>query len=224
VTWKEIPILTEDPSTAYGDAVAGVARKDGQRRREDLLDAALACFADRGIVATGIEDIRRKADASPSSVYHQFGGGLPAIVLALLGRTFDRNFAHLVARVVPTRTAKAAIHALVDGHLEWVLRHRREARFMYQAMALELAADGDAGRALQARKAEALAPAVIHLAGFVAVGKLPDWTVQEFDVVLLGATHEACRRFLGGAPIDPAWMRETLPRVAWDTARRAARR
>jgi AcrR family transcriptional regulator len=191
---------------------AGPARRDGLKRRDELLDAALGCFAERGVLATGIEEIRRAANASPSSVYHLFDG-LPGLTLALLTRTFDRLFAHLAARVTPTTSAKAAVIALVDAHLEWILRHRAEGRFMYQAMSLELG--GDARNTLQARKAEALAPVVAHIERFVRQGKLPAWSTIVFDVVLLGPTHEACRRFLGGAPLDAKWMRASLPVLAW---------
>lgn len=188
------------------------ARRDGEQRREALLDAALRCFVEQGVLQTGIEDIRKAAGASPSSVYHLFDG-LPGLTLALLVRTFERLFGHLCARVLAAETAEGAVRALVDGHLEWVLRHRDEARFMYQAMALELARDGAAS--LAARKAELLAPMVEHLQPFILSGTLPRWSPLHLDVVLLGPSHEACRRFLAGAPLDPAWMRAELPRLAW---------
>ena len=47
--------------------------------------------------------------------------------------------------------------------------------------------------------------------------------LNAFDVVVLGTTHEACRRFLGGAPIDAAWMVATLPRLAWASLAKPAR-
>jgi AcrR family transcriptional regulator len=189
-----------------------VKRTDGIKRREALLDAALACFIERGVLATGIEDIRKAAGASPSSVYHQFAG-LGALVIALLTRTFERLFAHLGARVGAARGAEATVLALVDGHLEWVLANRDEARFMYQAMAVELGAD-EAGT-LAAAKAKLLQPIAAHIAALVAAGELPDWSPLVFDLVLLGPSHEACRRFLGGAPLSARWMRATLPLLAW---------
>ncbi len=188
------------------------ARRDGEQRREALLDAALQCFVRQGVLQTGIEDIRKAAGASPSSVYHLFDG-LPGITLALLVRTFERLFGQLSARVLAAETAEATVTALVDGHLEWVLSHRDEARFMYQAMALELAKDSAA--TLAARKAELLAPVVAHLRPFILAGELPRWSPLVFDVVLLGPSHEACRRYLAGAELDPAWMRAQLPRLAW---------
>jgi AcrR family transcriptional regulator len=186
------------------------------KRRDALLDAALRCFVKRGVLGTGIEEIRRAAGASPSSVYHLFDG-LPDITLALLTRTFERLFAHLAARVTPTATAEEAVVALVEGHLEWILGHPDEGRFMYQATALEF--EAQAAEALQARKAELLAPVVLHMGRFIAQGKLPPWPPLLFDVVLLGPSHEACRRFLAGAPLDPEWMRATLPSLAWQSVK-----
>lgn len=183
-------------------------------KREAILDAALRCFGERGVLGTGIEEIRRAAGASPSSVYHFFDG-LPGLTLALLTRTFERLFAHLTARVTPTKRTRAAVLALVDGHLEWILANPEEGRFMYQAMSLELGVDATA--ALQAAKAEMVAPLVAHLGRFIAEGSLPALSPVALDVILLGPSHEACRRFLAGAPLDPKWMRSTLPRLAWQS-------
>lgn len=189
-------------------------RSDGRARREALLDAALRCFTRSGVLTTRLEDIRREAGASPSSVYHLFGG-LPDLTLALLVRTFERLLPALAQEVVRTRTARRAVMVLVRAHVEWVLEHRDEARFMYQAMSLELG--GEAVQRLQAVKAALLAPIEAHLGRFIARGELPAWPPLLLDVVLLGPSHEACRRFLAGAPVDPAWMRRELPRLAWQS-------
>ena len=197
------------------------ARRDGLARREAILDAALECFVARGVLATGIEDVRRAAGASPSSIYHLFEG-MPGIVAALLERTFARLFGQIARRVARAKTAEATVRALVAAHLDWVLANPDEARVMYQAMTLELAKDHAA--ALAARKAELLAPVVVHAARFIAAGELPRWSPLVLDVVLLGASHEACRRWLGGAEIDPRWMRRTLPGLAWASIEGRVRR
>ncbi|MBZ4413506.1 TetR/AcrR family transcriptional regulator [Myxococcus sp. XM-1-1-1] len=190
----------------------GPARRDGVKRRDELLDAALQCFTERGVLGTGIEEIRKAAGASPSSVYHLFDG-LPDLTLALLLRTFERLFSHQTERVLATSTAEEAVLALVDGHLEWVLAHPDEGRFMYQAMAMELSAG--AAEVLLARKMELLGPIIQHTARFIAEDGVPVWTPLQLDVVLLGPSHEACRRYLAGAALDPAWIRSRLPRLAW---------
>lgn len=187
-------------------------RRDGKARREALLDAALRSFGRAGVLGAGIEEIRKEAGASPSSVYHQFRDK-NALVLALLGRTFERLFAHLDRRTAEAEGAEALVEALVGGHLEWVLSHPDEGRFLYQATALELTPEASAS--LQERKAALLAPIAERIGREVARGALPGWSPLEFDVVLLGPSHEACRRYLAGAPLDPSWMRRTLPLLAW---------
>jgi AcrR family transcriptional regulator len=185
-------------------------RSDGIRRRDALLDAALRCFTERGVLGTGIEDIRRAAGASPSSVYHLFGG-LPGIVEALLVRTFERSIGHLVARLDAASTAREAVRALVDGHLEWVVAHPDEARFMYQAMAVELG--GDSRATVLAAKGELKRPLFDRLARF----DLPDWPPSVLEFVLLGPAHEACRRHLAGEDVDVDWLRAHLPELATRT-------
>ncbi|MBX3188268.1 MAG: TetR/AcrR family transcriptional regulator [Labilithrix sp.] len=187
-------------------------RRDGQKRRDALLDAALVCFGERGVLGTGIEEIRRAAGASPSSVYHLFAGR-SAIVLALLVRTFERLFGHLTARVGKARSARGAVTSLVDAHLAWIAAHRLEGRFMYEAMSLEL--EPEVQEPLAARKAELLAPLVADMTRFVEQGSLPPWPPLVLDVVLLGPSHEGCRRWLAGAPLSMKWMRKIFPDLAW---------
>jgi AcrR family transcriptional regulator len=174
-------------------------RKDGARRRDELLDAALRCFEARGVLGAGIEDIRREAGASPSSVYNLFAD-IEDIMLALLVRVFDALFAELAERVRRTRTAEGAVRALVDAHIDWIARHPAEGRFMYQAMTLEGRGLRDASRRqLTAAKSRSLEPILGHLRPFVERGELPDWPTNVLDVVLLGPAHEALRRWLAGA-------------------------
>ncbi|WP_437812924.1 TetR/AcrR family transcriptional regulator [Sorangium sp. So ce1078] len=188
-----------------------VARQSGVARREALLDAALRCFAQRGLLRTGIEDVRKEAGASPSSVYHLFED-FPALVAALLARTFERALGYVTARVLAARTARTAVRTLVEAHLTWVFEHEAEARFMYQALALEL--DGHHRAALRDEKARLKAEVTAHLSelGVFAGARSSEVMV---DVVLLGPAHQACRLYLSApGAVDPAWMKATLPDLA----------
>jgi len=189
-------------------------RRDGLRRRDELLDAALGCFARRGLLGTRIEDIRRAAGASPSSVYNLFDG-LPSLTAALLARTFERLFAHVASRVLAEDRLDAAVRALVDGHLQWVLGHEDEAAFMYGAMALELAkAEREELAELKTRLA---VPLMEHLASLAAENAWPPWPASTLEFIVVGPAHEACRRYLAGAPVDLAGLRQLLPNVAWES-------
>lgn len=198
----------------YSMLLSMVRRRDGLQRRDALLDAALRCFVRSGMLAVGIEEIRREAGASPSSVYNLFAN-IGELTSAVLMRTFERLFSHLVERVLRAKTAKQTVRFLVEAHIEWILENPDEGQFMYQATSLELAPS--ARDEIQRRKAELLAPIEEHIAPFVRRGSLPRWSVLQFDVVLLGPSHEACRRYLAGAPLDVSWMKRELPRLAWDS-------
>jgi AcrR family transcriptional regulator len=191
---------------------ASARRRDGIRRRDELLDAALTCFSERGLLNTRIEDIRRAAGASPSSVYNLFDG-LASLTVALLARIFEHLFAHVTSRAQAETSPDAAIRAVVDGHWEWVLGHEDEARFMYGAMALEL--DTAQREELAELKARLALPVTEHLASLAGGGALPAWPPSTLEFIVLGPTHEACRRYLAGAPVDLAELRRLLPDVAW---------
>ncbi|WP_437577671.1 TetR/AcrR family transcriptional regulator [Sorangium sp. So ce887] len=203
-----------------------VARQNGVARREALLDAALRCFEQRGLLRTGIEDVRKEAGASPSSVYHLFED-FPALVSALLERTFERLLGYVTARVLAARTARSAVRTLVEAHLAWVFDHEAEARFMYQALALEL--DGHHRAALRDTKARLKAEVMAHLAELGVFSGARSSEVM-VDVVLLGPAHQACRSYLSApGAVDPRWMKAALPDLACgalarvEPARRAAR-
>jgi len=182
-------------------------------RREALLDAAQTCFARNGVLGAGIEAIRLEAKASPSSVYHFFPAGLPDLTAALLQRIFEQLFRELGDRVRGKRSARVAVEALVRGHLDWVFAHRPEAHVMYQAVALQYPAAIQ--RRLVASKQASIAPLLAELEPFVRARELPPWPPALLDLVIVGASHEACRRVLSGAAIDPEWLRKTLPALAW---------
>jgi len=210
---EENSILSRFRSGPHGGKLPRMSvRRDGQERRDALLDAALRCFSRTGVLGTGIEAIRKEAGASPSSVYHQFGD-VRELTLALLVRTCERLFGAIAVGIEGAGSAEELVRRLVGAHVGWVLGHVDEARFMYQALALELTPE--AAASLQAQKGELMAPIVGAVAAFVRAGELPAWSPLVYDVVLVGPAHEACRRYLGGAEIDPAWMRAELPRLAW---------
>ncbi|MBO8191130.1 TetR/AcrR family transcriptional regulator [Streptomyces oryzae] len=187
-------------------------RADGRRRRESLLDAALDVFAEGGILGVGIEQIRRRAGASPSSVYHHFRD-IGDLTAALLLRTFERVTEHMQERIRGASTAEETVRTLVDSFLEWALGHPDEARFMYQAMALELS--GEQHRKILEAKAGLQEPIFARLRALSQAGELPAWPPGHLNSILLGAAHDACRHYLTGAEMDPAWMRATLPGAAW---------
>jgi AcrR family transcriptional regulator len=42
-------------------------------RKQEILDAALRGFAEKGLAGTTVEEVRRRSGASVGSIYHHFG-------------------------------------------------------------------------------------------------------------------------------------------------------
>jgi len=52
-------------------------------------------------------------------------------------------------------------------------------------------------------KAAMLVPVLEHLGRFIAAGSSSRWSPLVLDLVRLGPSHEACRRYLAGGDVDP---------------------
>ena len=101
-------------------------------RRDDILDAARACFEEHGYAATTIELIAARSGASNGSIYHHFGakdGILAALYLAALTDYQDGLLAVLRAHA---DDAEGGIRGAVEHHLEWIVAHPRETRVLFE--------------------------------------------------------------------------------------------
>ena len=76
------------------------SREQNQRmrdeRREQIFEAALELFADRGLAATKITDIARRAGISQGLLYHYFGSRRE-LLRAAIARRFEAMAEHVVA-------------------------------------------------------------------------------------------------------------------------------
>jgi AcrR family transcriptional regulator len=91
-------------------------------RRQNILDAALTCFVEKGLVATTIEEIRRSAGASIGSLYHHFDSkdDLAAALYVEGLRDYQKG---AVAELRAHPGAEEGVKAAVVHHLRWVMGH-----------------------------------------------------------------------------------------------------
>ena len=85
----------------------------GPERRDSILDAALACFVDRGFHGTAIPEIAEKAGIAPGTIYHYFESK-EALVNALY-RHWKQAIAQRVFMAFPA-TASARTQFQVIWH------------------------------------------------------------------------------------------------------------
>jgi AcrR family transcriptional regulator len=102
----------------------------GEERRRRVLEAALACFVERGYTASTMEDIRRASGISIGSIYHHFGS--KERIAVALHREYLRQWWALSDDVIrPGRSARAVIRDLVASYLRWAEREPGLVRFMF---------------------------------------------------------------------------------------------
>lgn len=93
-----------------------------ERTRERILDAAAACFRERGFAATRLSDIADRAGLQAPSLYYHFSSKeeLIEVVLAL---GVERTHEHVRACVdaVPAGDPLGRLRAAIEGHVEMVL-------------------------------------------------------------------------------------------------------
>ncbi len=98
-------------------------------RRQQILEAALASFLERGYLATSISDIRQGSGASTGSIYHFFSGK-GALAEALL-REAVAGWSTEVERERNGATgAEASIKAGTGGLVRWGTANPGHLRFM----------------------------------------------------------------------------------------------
>ena len=98
-------------------------------RRQEILDAALRSFSDKGVAAATVDEVRRLSGASVGSIYHHFGDkeGLAAALYVEGLRDYQGGYLEIVRR---RPDAERGIKAVVRHHLRWVAAHPDLARFL----------------------------------------------------------------------------------------------
>ena len=105
------------------------ATPSGERRRSEILDAALRCFDRLGVNGTMIEDIRIESGASIGSIYHQFASK-DEILAHIYSRALSAYRAGITESLRSHDGPKDGIRAAVQFHVRWIDSHRALARIM----------------------------------------------------------------------------------------------
>lgn len=100
--------------------------------RRDILDAALAVFAEKTFAAASVADVRARADVSNGALFHHFASK-EAIAQAIYVEAIASYQSGLKALLAerPT-TVRAALGAAIRHQLEWTERNPELARFIYE--------------------------------------------------------------------------------------------
>ncbi len=185
-------------ASAASAASAGKARrprKGSEPRRRAILEAALACFAEKGYAAATLGDIRARAGASTGSIYHHFTAkeDLAAALYVEALRRYQDGFLAALAR---RRTAERGVRGMVEYHLRFVARRREWARFLLDMRRSEGVASVEPEIR---RRTEAFVRAVLDwLRPHVERGEIVRLPADLYVAAIIGPCHEFARWWLAG--------------------------
>jgi len=108
-------------------------RKSKEERREEILDAALNEFAERGYHAGSTEEIARRAGISQPYVFRLFGTK-KELFRAVAARCF-RETLEMFQRAAEGLRGEEALHAMGNAYVERLLTDRARLRLQMQAYA-----------------------------------------------------------------------------------------
>jgi AcrR family transcriptional regulator len=183
-------------------------------RRHDILQAALACAADRGVEAISIEGVRALCGASVGSIYHHFGSR-EGVVSALYLDIFQEQSRYMQQALEAAFTARDGVEALVTGYLDWVVQHPERARFLFQARAM--AVSGPHAQALVEASSRRHAAVTTWFGPHQASGEVQALPCELLPSLVMGPVQSYCRAWLGGnrGLPSPSVYRTQLASAAW---------
>lgn len=192
-------------------------------RRQDILNAALACATDGGVDAVSIDGVRTRCGASVGSIYHHFGNR-DGIMAALFFDIYYDQSRSVQAQLDAAHSVEAGVRALVTGYLDWVVAQPERARFLFQARGAVAAGPHTPDLAEAARRRnQAL---VAWFEPHRQAGAVRNLPCELMPSLMMGPVQSYCRAWLSGSGNagqgdlpSPATYRAELADVAWRAVR-----
>lgn len=188
-------------------------------RKDEILQAALACFSEHGVDATTIEMIRDRSGASIGSLYHHFGnkerihGELYLAGIGQYAALLEAGFCQGAQRRGNGQVAGHQLYRLGRGESRLGTLHPAQPR---------ASGGGELGERLRADNQAHFARIHAALAGYRAEGLFREMPDDCFASVVIGPAHDLARQWLAGRTrVALADCRELLAQVAWDSVRAA---
>lgn len=186
-------------------------------RKDDILQAALACFSEYGVDATTIEMIRDRSGASIGSLYHHYGNK-ERIIGALYLAGVGQYAALLDAGLHEAKSAEAVVKLFVTSYIDWVSANPQWARFILHSRGRVEA--GEVGEELREANRQQGRRIAELLAEHRKAGAFKALSAELFNSVVIGPTHDYARNWLAGRTrVDLIDCRDQLAQIAWESVR-----
>ena len=180
-------------------------------RRESILDAALACFVERGFHGTAIPQIAREAGIAAATIYHYFDSK-EAMVNALYRRWKGEVAQRVFAAFPPTATPREQVAVVWDQMVEFALAHPKA--FAFIELHNHSSYLDDESRRVDRSLKEFAAATIQRAQDEGIVKRLPPMVMME---LVFGAFNGMMRaHWEGRIELTPEVLREA-EQACWDT-------
>ena len=188
-------------------------RQATDRRCREILDAALACFLERGVAETTVEQIRDRSGASHGSIYHHFGSK-EEIAYTLFAEGMQAYQLKVLRALERQTTARGCVRAIIETHLEDAVADRALALYLMRMGLVESGSRmGEEYRILSDRFSNEVSS---HLRPYVDCGVLVLLPAEFYFSLIVGpAAHLSRRWLLGRWKGDLLVAAEPLIDAAW---------
>lgn len=188
-----------------------------EHRRQEILNAALACFLESGVAGATIEQIRLASKASHGSIYHLFRSKDEiALTLFIDGmRAYHRK---LLDAAEKKRSARGKIRAMIATHLQGVVDDPRLALYLTR---LGMADDSGAiDEQYQSLNDEFTQAVWNQIQPFVERGEIVRHPKELYFSLIIGPCAHLSRNWLRGrVQCDLVAATDSLADAAWKSLR-----
>jgi AcrR family transcriptional regulator len=183
------------------------------KRRREILAAALHCYATLGYQRTTMADLRARAGASTGSIYHHFKSK-EHLFASLYLEGIRQTQSVLLAALEKHRGAEHGVRAVVAGYLDWVARNRELAAYLVTSRGAEFMESAE--RELDRLNHEAAERVEAWMQPHVEAGEIPRLPADLYLAVLIGPSDHFARQWLRGKTVtDVSRASRQLAKAAW---------
>ncbi len=192
------------------------ARPSTQTRRREVLLAALACFADKGVGRTTVQDICSASNCSVGSLYHHFGskeGVASELFIYGVGLLNE----DLLQKLTRCRTVAGGVKTVVIQYSDWVTEHPVLARFLNAG---EVEFTPSAHQALRTLYRQHISAVFEWFAPYVVSGQMRKLPPETYVPLISGPIRDYTRQWLSGrVQQPPAAVKNLFAEAAWNAVR-----
>jgi TetR/AcrR family transcriptional regulator, repressor of fatR-cypB operon len=181
--------------TSASDALTpGRRERERLARREAMLEAARALFAEKGYEQARLEEIAERAEFGKGTLYNYFEGGKQELLFAIFENAFEGVRRLIETCVADEAAAGHSVRTALRNLLACLIGHFSEERatfliLMKEAQRMGLAADGEAVQRLIALRERPIAALAVPIAAAMKAGALLRFDPHVVAHMLMGNVH-----------------------------------